>query len=51
MRRISQESFEDQVVLRSIRPNRWKADKQHQWVRRKWIAMTKAITRKVGDGQ
>jgi hypothetical protein len=39
MRRISQESWTDQLVLRQIRPNRRKANRQHQWVRRRRLAI------------
>jgi hypothetical protein len=39
MRRISQESWTDQLVLRQIRPNRRKANRQHQRVRRRRLAI------------
>jgi T5orf172 domain len=44
MRRINQESFEDQLVLREIRVNRRKANRQHQWVRRKRVASHRGST-------
>jgi hypothetical protein len=37
VRRISQLPWQDQLVLRDIRPNRRKANRQHQWVRRKRV--------------
>jgi len=37
MRRISEASWADQVVLREIRPNRRKTNRQHQWTRRKRV--------------
>jgi hypothetical protein len=39
VRRICQESWADQVVLREIRPNHWKANRQHQWTRRRRLAI------------
>ena len=39
MRRISQESWTDQLVLRQIRPNRRKANRQHRWERRRRLAI------------
>jgi len=39
MRRISQESWTDQLVLRQIRPNRRKANRPHQWVHRRRLAI------------
>jgi hypothetical protein len=35
MRRISQLPWQDQLILREIRPNRREANRQHQWVRRR----------------
>jgi hypothetical protein len=37
MRRITEASWADQLVLRENRPNRRKANRQHQWVRRKRV--------------
>lgn len=39
MRRITEASWADQLVLRENRPNRRKANRQHQWVRRKRVVI------------
>jgi hypothetical protein len=39
MRRITEASWADQLVLRENRPNRRKANRQHQWVRRKQVGI------------